>query len=323
MKNLKIILLAFLLILPINTNAYSKYIIPGGESVGIDIKTDGILVVGFYKINGKFNKGTPEIKIGDKITHVNNISIDSVDSLVNTIESNMKDNKVTLTYNRDGKIYNSVLNLYYEDNTYKTGLYVKDDISGIGTLSYIDPESHIYGALGHEIVETNTNSIVDVKTGTIFKSYVTSIDRSVRGTPGGKNAKFYSDSVFGNITKNTIKGIYGNYNNLPDKNTMEVGTLDDVKPGLAYIYTVIDGENIDKFEINITRIDKDNNVKNIYFNVTDKRLLEKTGGIIQGMSGSPIIQDNKIIGAVTHVVVSDPQTGYGISIIKMLEEGEK
>lgn len=325
MKNVKLLLITLLLCLfPFEVLAYSNFIIPGGESIGIDIKMDGILVVGFYKVDGKFNKGTPELKIGDKIMSVKNTTINTINDLVNTIEKEMDDNKVELTFKRDNKIYKTTLSLTYDEGTYKTGLYVKEAINGIGTISYIDPETGIYGALGHEIVETNTNSIVEVKTGTIYKTLITSIDRSVRGTPGGKNAKFYSNDIKGTIFKNTNKGIYGKYEeSLKNKELLEVGPLDEVKKGSATIFTVLKGNNIGEYAINITKIDKSSDIKNIYFEVVDEELLEKTGGIVQGMSGSPIIQNNKIIGAVTHVVVSNPKVGYGIGITEMLKEGEK
>lgn len=325
MKTIKyIIILLLVSLFPINALAYSSYIIPGGESIGIDIKMDGIMVVGFYKINGKFNKGTPELKVGDRITKVGYKEIKTISELVDSIEEEMIDGKVDLTFIRNNQVYKTKLSLAYENNVYKTGLFVKDSISGIGTISYIDPETGIYGALGHEIIEVNTNSIVEVKTGTIFKSIITSIDRSVRGTPGGKNAKFYSNKVTGTIEKNTIKGIYGNYTeSVKDKSVLEIAPLSEVKKGKATIYTVLKDDNIGEYEINITKIDETNDIKNIYFEVTDSALIEKTGGIVQGMSGSPIIQNNKIIGAVTHVVVSNPKNGYGIGIIEMLKEGEK
>ena len=325
MKNIKFILILLLIALfPLNTIAYSSYIIPGGESIGIDIKMDGIMVVGFYKIDGKFNKGTPELKIGDRITKVGNKKIETISELVDSIEEEMIDGKVDLTFIRNNQSYNTKLSLTYENDVYKNGLFVKDSISGIGTISYIDPETGIYGALGHEIIEVNTNSLVEVKTGTIFKSLITSIDRSVRGTPGGKNAKFYSNEISGTIEKNTIKGIYGNYTkSITNRAPLEIAPLSEVKKGKATIYTVLNDDDIGEYEINITKIDETNHIKNIYFEVTDGTLIEKTGGIVQGMSGSPIIQNNKLIGAVTHVVVSNPKIGYGIGIINMLEEGEK
>lgn len=308
---------------PWNVLAYSDYIIPGGESIGIEIKSDGIMVVGFYKVNGKFNKGTPGIKVGDRIQEVNGKKIESVKDLVNEMEKNAADGLVELLVTRDKKEKKIELDLVKEGDAYKTGLYVKDEITGIGTLTYIDPETKIFGALGHNIVESNSNRLVEVRTGTIFRSSVTSIDRSVSGTPGGKNAKFYSSTIYGNVNKNTSSGIYGEYKIDSSKKTLKVASLDEIELGKATIYTVLEGEKLEEYEIEITKIDKNNETKNIYFEVTDKTLLEKTGGIVQGMSGSPIIQGDKIVGAVTHVVISNPSSGYGISIISMLEDGEK
>lgn len=309
---------------PLNTFAYAEYIIPGGESVGIEINSDGILVVGFYKVNGKYNKGNPAIKVGDKIQEVNGKTVNSVEEMVNSMEANVDRGIASIKVLRDGKEKFIDLELVKEGESYKTGLYVKDEITGIGTLTYIDPESLIYGALGHNVVETNTNRLVEVKTGTIFRSSITSIDRSVAGTPGGKNAKFYSSNIYGTIKKNTASGIYGMYTNtIPDKNAIQVAQPDEIHVGEAKIYTVLNGETLGEYTINITKVDPSNPTKNIYFEVTDPTLLEKTGGIVQGMSGSPIIQDDKIIGAVTHVVISNPSNGYGINITTMLEEGER
>lgn len=320
----KISLLILTVLIPINTLAYSEYIIPSGASIGIEINTDGIMIIGFYKTNGKENKSSEKLKVGDKIIKVAGNDIHNINELVDSIEKNIENNSVDLTIRRNNKTFTTNLELLYDGTTYKTGLYVKDTIAGIGTLTYIDPNTRIYGALGHEIVETNTNSRVEVKAGKIFKSIVTSVDRSTLGSPGGKNAKFYIDKTYGNIEKNLNTGIYGKYDQiLPEINALKVASLDEIEKGKAYIYTVIDGEKIERFDINITKIDKNNKIKNIFFEITDERLLEKTGGIVQGMSGSPIIQEDKIIGAVTHVVVSSPRVGYGISIIKMLEDGEK
>jgi len=322
---LKKLILAFLLVLfPIQVLGYSDFIIPGGTSVGIEIKSEGILVVGFYKVNGKFNKGTPFIKVGDRITAVNDTKVETIDEMVKIFEENIARPTQKLNVLRDNKEKTIYLELLKEDGNYKTGLYVKDEITGIGTLTYIDPETKIFGALGHNIVETNTNSTVEVRTGSIFRSSITSIDRSTSGTPGGKNAQFYSNDTYGTIDKNTTAGIYGKYTTkIPDKNALEIAKIDEIEVGPAKIITVLDGSKEEYYDIKITKVDLDSNIKNIYFTVTDERLLEKTGGIVQGMSGSPIIQNDKIIGAVTHVVVSNPASGYGISIIKMLEEGEK
>jgi len=326
MKKIRLLFLTLFLniCLPLNIFAYSDKIIVGGESVGIEIKSDGIMVVGFYKINNTLSKGNPNIKVGDKIMRVNGAEVNSSKELAKMMEQKMKNNKVVLTIKRNEKLFDTELELIYQGGNYKTGLYVKDSISGIGTLTYIDPETKIYGALGHEIIESNSQTLVEVKTGSIFRSDVTSIDRSVRGTPGGKNAKFYTNDIYGNINKNTYQGIYGMYTgNLPKLELYNVAKIDEIKLGKAYIYTVLENTKLGKYEIEILKTENKKGAKDIYFKVTDKTLLEKTGGIVQGMSGSPIVQGNNIIGAVTHVVISDPTMGYGISIITMLEEGEK
>lgn len=318
---MKKFLILLMVIIPLNVFGYSNYIIPGGQTLGIEVNSKGVMVIGFYRINNKFNKN--KLKIGDTILMVNNNSVNSIDELVNEIEKNVKDNKVIFTIKRNDKLIDTNFELIMVDGKYKTGLYVKDSITGIGTLSYIDPETKIYGALGHEIADSTSGALVEIKTGSIFRSSITGIEKSVKGYAGTKNAKFYSNDKYGVINKNTKKGIYGKYtSDISNLNTMQVGTLDDIKLGKAYIYTVLNGENVKEYEINIDRI-MPGDVKNIHFEIIDEELINKTGGIVQGMSGSPIIQDNKIIGAVTHVIVDNPITGYGISIVKMLEEGEK
>lgn len=323
MKRLKILLLSLLLI-PMNVLAYSDYIIPGGETLGIEINSDGIMVIGFYQIDGKFNKGDPVIKSGDYITEVNGIRVNTVDELTDIVEDNVLEEKVEVTIKRNGKEKTSELSLIKDGEVYKTGLYVKDSITGIGTLSYIDPETKVFGALGHEIIEANTNSLVEIRSGIIFRNYITGIEKSASGVPGSKNAKFYYDTVYGKILKNTNVGIYGLYENeMPDKELYEVGNPEEIKIGDASIYTVLDGENINEYSIEITKIDETSDIKNISFVINDPELIDKTGGVVQGMSGSPIVQNDKIIGAVTHVVIDNPVTGYGIFITTMLEEGEK
>ena len=315
-----IILLIFLLI-PLNVFAYSSYIIPSGKTLGIEIKNDGIIVIGFYKIENRFNRNS--LKVGDNIIKVNNTEVNTIDELVSAIEQNVKNNQVNLTIKRNRKVYEVSFELIYKDNAYKTGLYVKDSITGIGTLTYIDPETKIYGALGHEIIESNSGQVIEVKTGKIFKSSITRIDRSSIGVAGTKNAKFYSNTIYGNVTKNTNKGIYGIYtDDISNYETLEVGTAETLKIGPAVIYTVLTKEEVKAYDIFIDSIEKSNSVKNIYFRITSEELINAAGGIVQGMSGSPIIQDNKIYGAVTHVILDNPTTGYGIFITSMLKEGE-
>jgi len=323
MKKKFIVFLCLFALSPLNALAYSNEVILGGKTIGIDIKAEGIMVIGFYKVEGSLPKTS--LKEGDIILKIGNEEVNSINELTKAIENNMDDNNtVEITYKRDKNEKTTTLKLVKQDGMYKTGLYVKDSITGIGTLTFIDPESNIYGALGHEITESNTSKIIEVRTGTIFKNSISSITESIDGKPGSKNAKFYSSTIYGNIEKNSETGIYGKYTiEVPDKKALKVATIEEIEEGNAKIYTVLEGDTLEEFDIEITKVDEKSDIKNIYFKVTDKKLLEKTGGIVQGMSGSPIIQNDKIIGAVTHVVISNPSSGYGISIINMLEEGER
>lgn len=309
------------LLIPLNVFSYSDYIIPGGQSVGISVNNKGIMIVGFYKVANNLNKN--KLRIGDIITKVNGEEVVTINELVKSVEKYAKDNKVLLTIKRNNKEFEKDFELINNNGTYKTGLYVKDSITGIGTLTYIDPETKIFGALGHEIADSISGSIVEIKDGTIYKSVITSIDKGQRGIAGAKNAKFYSNDKYGDINKNSKVGIYGLYNkDISGYKTLKVGDLDSIKLGKAYIYTVLDGENIEKYEIIIDNVNY-GLTKNIHFEIISDELINKTGGIIQGMSGSPIVQNDLIIGAVTHVIVDNPTTGYGVSIINMLKEGER
>ncbi len=320
----KIFLFLSILFLPLNVLAYSNQIYLGGNTLGIEIDCDGVLIVGFYQIDGKFNKGNPRLKVGDYIKKVNDVEVNTLQELTKEIEKYTNLGYVNITYKRGKKEYDTKLDLINENGVYKTGLFVKDSITGIGTLTYIDPETHIYGALGHEIVENNSKSMVEIKDGQIFRNYIESIDKSKVGYAGSKNAKYFYNTVYGTIIKNTNHGIFGLYNNtIPNLNLIDVAQSKEVKIGNAKIYTVLEGEKVEEFTINIKRINETSDTKNITFEITDKNLIDKTGGVIQGMSGSPIVQNNKIIGVVTHVIVDNPISGYGLFITTMLEEGER
>lgn len=317
--------LSLLLIIPLNILAYSEFIIPGGENIGIEINSEGLIVVGFYKVDGKYI-GSETLEVGDTIISIEGINVDSINEMSSVIEEKIKDNTVNIQIKRDGKLKNTKLTLIKEDGIYKTGLYIKEKITGIGTITYIDPESKIYGALGHEIVMNETKKAVEVKSGNIYESYVNGIDRSVDGTVGSKNATILYNSKLGSIFENKSVGIFGTYDaNLPQKETLKVAEWKDIKTGKAKIYTITDGNEVEEYEIEITNLDKNeiNTNKSISFKITDERLLERSGGIVQGMSGSPIIQNDKIIGAVTHVIIDDVNKGYGVFIRTMLEEGEE
>ncbi|MDD2435116.1 MAG: SpoIVB peptidase S55 domain-containing protein [Bacilli bacterium] len=320
-KTCIVLLLAFLLI-PSNVYAYSEYIYAGGENIGIEIKTNGVVIVGTYKINNTDTVSSSGVKVGDIIQSIDGQKITNIQEMVSKINRSLDDN-IKLGYIRNNLTNYTNLKLYKVDDLYKTGLYVKDSITGIGTLTFIDPKTGLFGALGHEIIEKNSGQIVDVKSGTIFDSEVVGIERSTNGIPGEKSARYNVNSVHGNIFENTKQGIFGKFTSeIPQKKLYRVATFDKVKKGKANIFTVLNGNKVNEYQIEITKITNNQKYKNISFEILDPVLLKKTGGIVQGMSGSPIIQGDYIVGAVTHVVVDNPTKGYGILITNMLEEAE-
>lgn len=325
LKNNVLLILTVSLLLPTQILAYSEYIIAGGENIGIELNSKGIIIVGTYEVDEKNPAKDANLHVGDIITSINNSKVATIEEMLTEIDKLGDVSSVNINYLRGSKTYSTTLNLIKDSNdVYKTGLYVKDSITGVGTLSFIDPNTKIYGALGHEIIEKSTGQKLEIKDGKIYNSTVTSITPSDDGNPGEKNARYDSSIVYGDVKENTSSGIFGSYTDtLPDKKLYKVAEPSQVKTGSAKILTVLSGEEVNEYDINIISVSKeDKETKNILFEITDPQLLEKTGGIVQGMSGSPIIQGQYIIGAVTHVVVDNPKRGYGIFIVNMLEEAE-
>ena len=320
-KKIIIFNILLLIILPINILAYSNKIILGGETIGIKVKSNGIYIVGFYEVNNKYIAKEAGFKIGDIIRKVNDTEVNNIDDLSKIIKEN-KEYKFNII--RNNKEIELSLKLEEENNIYKTGLFVKDTILGSGTMSYIDPETKIFGSLGHEILETTTSKKFEINEGNIYKAEVKTITKNTNNKPGEKNASINNNEVIGEIYSNEINGIYGIYTAEINKdNLYEIAKPYEIKQGEAYIETVIEKTKVEKFKINIETIDEGDLTKNIKFTITDNKLIEKTGGVIQGMSGSPIIQNNKIIGAVNYVILNEKNKGYGIFITTMLEEGDK
>ncbi len=318
---MKKIILLILLLFPINVFAYSNEVIVGGETIGIEVHSNGVYVVGFYPVNGKNIGEDAGFLVGDIIKKINDVDINNITSLNSILDS---DSLYKFSVLRNGKEIIIPIVLEEEDSSLKTGLYVKDTINGIGTLSYIDPETKVFGSLGHEILESKSYSKFEIKDGSIYSSNVSNIKKSVNGTAGEKKAIIDKTEDIGSVNINSNKGLFGKYDeDYSNREILSVGDISSIKKGKASIRTVINNDNIEDFDINILSIDEDNSTKNILFEITDKRLLSKTGGIVQGMSGSPIIQDDKIIGVVNYVIVDNTKRGYGIFITKMLEEGDK
>lgn len=321
----------------INVNVKQQYqVIPGGQSIGVNLETLGVLVVGYHYLGEGEDSQSPGrdlgIKIGDNILEMNQQAIQSIADIGSIVtESGANNQPIQVKYQRDNQIFEEELMPSYDEKTdsYKIGLYIRDSAAGIGTLTFLDPKTNMYGALGHVIADVDTKEPIEIKSGTIVKSRITSIQKGDSGIPGEKRASFNkNENLLGNITKNSSFGVFGQLNiDLKEENVIEplpIAYSDEVKEGPAQILTVINEEEVETFDIEIISAVEQTNpaTKGMVIKVTDERLLEKTGGIVQGMSGSPIIQDNKIVGAVTHVFVNDPTSGYGIHIEWMLEEAE-
>ena len=316
----KLLLIISILVFPLGISAYSNEIAIGGETIGIEVNSDGVYVVGYYNINDKNIGEASGFKIGDIIKEVNNKKIDDISSLNNIIK---EEGTFPCIVKRNDKEIELNLEIIKDNDILKTGLFVKDKISGIGTLSYIDPNTKIFGSLGHEILESTSFQKFEIKDGSIFPGEVSSIRKSDKAGAGEKNATYDKNNIIGDIRKNEISGIYGIYkDSISNKSIFQVANKEEIKKGPAKIRTVINNNEVKEFNINILGINEDT-TKNILFEVTDEELLKKTGGIIQGMSGSPIIQNNKIIGVVNYVIVEEVNKGYGIFITTMLEEGDK
>lgn len=322
-KRLILLLILLITILPAPVLAYSNFLIASGKTIGIEVNANGVLIVGFYEVEGKEIGKNAGFEIGDIITKINNKEVFSISNMLESLKENTTN--VTFTVKRNNTEKEIKMSLKPdENNILKTGLYVKDQINGIGTLTYIDPKTKRFGALGHEILETTTAQKFEIKDGKIYNANVSNIRKSTNGNAGEKNASYNKKISEGEIDKNEISGIFGDYKEeIEQDKTLEVGNKDEVTKGKAYIRTNIKDDEIKDYEINILNIDLNSKSKNILFEVTDKTLINETGGIVQGMSGSPIIQNNKIIGAVNYVIVNDPKKGYGIFITTMLKEGEK
>lgn len=305
------------------------YLLAGGIPVGIYVETDGVLVIGTGNVTSRGGDLTSPsenlVKSGDYIREVNGEAIDNKEELIEAVNQ-CEGKKVILKIMREGELIEVAIDpVQCSDDGYKIGLWVRDDLAGIGTLTYITEEGK-YGALGHAVSDADTGTMLDLKNGLLYESNIVGIVKGENGTPGELTGviNYTSDSLLGDITKNTKAGIYGTLSSVPEavagQEAMPVGYKQEIRLGKAEIMCSVDG-TIETYEISISEVNfhEDEEYKEILFEVTDKNLLEKTGGIVQGMSGSPIIQNGKIIGAVTHVFIQNAKKGYGIFIEDMFE----
>ena len=305
--------------------AESDYVILGGDSIGLKFST-GVIVSGKYKVETCTGKVSPwensDINVGDKIIEIDNVMINNTSSFLKYLKI-VNDDSCILTIERNERVFDTTIDLVTTKNDDRSlGLYIKDSILGVGTLTYINPENLTFASLGHGI---NDKLIENEEiNGSLLTSSVQAIKKGVPGTPGEKRASVNS-KVLGLIKANTITGVYGildDLNNYKGRKKVIIAGIDEIKTGPAEIYTVINDNIIKKYDIYITNLDHQDNIaiKGIKIKVTDKELIEKTGGIIQGMSGSPIVQNNKLVGAISHVTVDNPLIGYGVYITWMEQD---
>ncbi|RKL68782.1 SpoIVB peptidase [Salipaludibacillus neizhouensis] len=311
-------------------------VIPSGQSIGVRVQTNGVLVVGHHILDTNAGKKSPGeesgIQVGDAILKMDGLNISEIKEIQPLVQKAGENNEsILFEIKRDGKTIEKKLKPIKrdDDENYQLGLYIRDSAAGVGTLTFYEPKSKKYGALGHVISDMETKEPIEVSDGEIIYSDVTSIEKGLTGEPGEKLARFSKDShILGNITNNTDFGIFGKLHGDIRSNQnmepMEVGLAQQVKEGPAEILTVVDGEEVQRFDIEIVSStpQKGPATKGMVIKVTDEDLLNKTGGIVQGMSGSPIIQNDRIIGAVTHVFVNDPSSGYGCHIEWMLRDAD-
>lgn len=309
-------------------------VIPGGQSIGVKLNTLGVLVVGHHLVKTEAGTESPgekaDIKVGDMIIKINGQDIKEMKQIAPFVEEAGKANEsLKVTVKRNNKEFQTELTPKFDqkDEKYRIGLYIRDSAAGIGTMTFYHPESKKYGALGHVISDMDTKKPIEIHEGTIVRSDVTSIDKGSNGVPGEKHARFSTQSDrIGSITKNSPFGIFGKLDDQIDNGVMDkpmpIALSHQVKEGPAKILTVVNGEEVKRYDVEIVTSvpQKFPATKGMIVKITDKELLNETGGIVQGMSGSPIIQDGKVIGAVTHVFVNDPTSGYGVHIEWMLNE---
>ncbi len=304
--------------------------VPIGKSIGMKLYTDGVLVVGMSEIEGKKPYQNSGIEEGDRIVEINNNQIDTTDELINTVNRSNGE-KVKIKYiETDNSVKTTSIKPVKTGNEYKLGLWVRDAAAGVGTLTFYEPESQMYAALGHGITDIDTSELINIASGELVTTNILSIVKGKKGEPGEIRGTIENGYEVGKVYKNTRFGVYGNLTNknifnISNNNAIDVASREEIETGKAEILCELEKGNTKSYEIEIQKIFTNNNEdnKSMLIKVTDDELIEKTGGIIQGMSGAPIIQNEKFIGAVTHVLVSDPTQGYAVFadiMIKQMKE---
>ena len=308
------ILLISLIVLPVSA---AQLLIPAGNVIGLELKDETVTVAAFHEQLGASAKASG-LKVGDRITHIDDTAVSCAEDVSQALQHSA--GAVTLSLLRDGKARKVSITPASSENGPCLGIYLKQGVTGIGTVTFYDPESGKFGVLGHGVNDPN-GSLLNMKTGTAYEADIVSVQKGKAGTPGQLVGTLQANSPIGELSKNTVQGVFGKTKTGWSGEKLPTAAWEEIRTGSAHIRSNVRGDSVQEYSVEILKIypsSKDGS-RNMLIKVTDPELLAITGGIVQGMSGSPIIQDGKLIGAVTHVLVNDPTTGYGIFIENMLD----
>ena len=321
-KKLICFLIAAFLMFTASAAALAEELIPGGQALGISIETDGVMVAGLVPVVTAEGEKSPAADAGllqgDIIVKLGADDISRASDFMSAA-GKLQGDETTITVKRDGELRQiNITPALCDDGCFRLGLMLRDSVSGVGTLTFYDPETGIYGALGHSISDAESGEALPLGDGNISQAEIVGIIPGHAGTPGELSGESEGDNVLGDIRINCGCGIFG-VADLSENEAIESG---DMKQGKASIYCTVSGDEVKEYSINIDKVASMDGYTVAKLHVTDPELISLTGGIVQGMSGSPIIQDGCLVGAVTHVFVNDPTGGYGISIQDMLSAAE-
>ncbi|MBR3293114.1 MAG: SpoIVB peptidase [Oscillospiraceae bacterium] len=321
MKKIMIGVLCSLLLAGAPPVAAAQELSLGGQPVGIEVQTAGVLVAGFAEVSGAGESVSPAreagLQEGDRIVQVGETRVNSAQEFIDAV-TRRQGERVSLRLLRGGSEQTVELQpVQAEDGQWMLGLWLRDQSAGIGTLTFYDPDTGIYGALGHSVSDETTGEPLPIRGGQITDAQIVSVQPGSRGAPGELSGCADHAQVLGEIRKNSDKGIYGVAGRALGAGSAAVGVA---TPGPASILTTLEGRQVRAYSVEISRVYQEQGAQRLLLTVTDPMLRQIAGGIVQGMSGSPIVQDGKLVGAVTHVLVNDPCRGYGIGIRDMLDE---
>ena len=329
LRGLGLLLAAVLTLWPTVASASAATVVPVGRAVGIKLFSDGVVVVGTSDIATEDGNVNPAkdcgLKEGDIITHINATEVDTIEE-VSALLQELEGEPMSIRAIRDERQVQLTAQaaLCSTDGAYKLGAWIRDSMAGIGTVTFYCPETGAFGALGHGINDADTALLMPLESGSILPATVAGVEKGKSGSPGQLKGVFDTSTTLGLLSANTTGGVFGAMTDgrWAQGAPVEVAARDEVRPGEASILCNISGDRVEEFQVQIAKVfpESEGDCRDYLLKVTDQRLLDATGGIVQGMSGSPILQNGKIVGAVTHVLVDDPASGYGIYVGRMLQQ---